>query len=122
MCLEFIFAFLYFFILLFINFFLIKIITDSFKKNYRLKKFQNSLKISGSSASFFIPFLYFYLEKRLNYQKKEILLSSKKVSEDILLLGNFYKCLQERQNIEDSFFYYINLQETQYLAKKKEEM
>ena len=121
MCLEFGFAFLYFFILLLINFFLFKIINDSLKKNFRLVKFKKSfLCLTSSTSSFFIPFLYFYLEKRLTYQKQDLFVSSKKIYEDPLVLGNFYKFLQQRKNVENSFFYYTNLQEKQYLYSIEE--
>jgi hypothetical protein len=122
MCLEFSFAFLYLLILLLINFFLVQIIKDSFKKNIRLGKFKKSLTLSSSSNSFLLPFLYLYLEKRLNYQKKEFLFSVKKVSEDVLIIGNFYKFLQQKKSVENSFFYYTNLQEKQYLNNKEKEM
>ena len=112
MCLEFTFAFIYFLILLFINFFLFKIIKDSFKKTLQLEKFKKSFKLL--SSSFYIPFLYFYLEKGLYSQKLPLLLSTKKLDEDLLIIGNFYKLLQQRKTIENSFFYYINLQEKQY--------
>ena len=113
MCLEFTFAFIYFLILLFINFFLLKIIKDSFKKTLRLRKFKKSFKLL-SSSSFCIPFLYFYLEKGLYSQKLPLFLSTKKLDEDVLLIGNFYKSLQQKKTVENSFFYYINLQEKQY--------
>ena len=118
MCLEFLFAFLYFFILLIINFFLVKIIKDCFLKIIQLLKFKKSFTLIDLKNSGIIPFFYYYFEKNSNFQKQETTLFSKKIVGDILIIGNAYKYLQQKKKLENSIFYYINLQENQYLNNK----
>jgi hypothetical protein len=118
MCLEFTFAILYFFILSIINFFLFQILRDSFRKVFVFLKFKNCFTLIDSTSSFFVPFLYSYLEKNGNYQKPQNLNLTKKITNDILILGNFYTFLQEKKKVESSIFYYTKLQENQFLNKK----
>ena len=120
MCLEFSFAVLYFFILLIINFFLFQILKASFSKIFRFLKFKNTFSTLDSTSSFLVPFLFYYLEKNGTYKLPQYLLFSKTVINDSLLLGNFYKFLQEKKKVESSIFYYTKLQENQFFEKKVE--
>ena len=118
MCTEFFLAFIYFLTIIIVNYFLYKLITNYFTNISYLLKINNILKDYPENQTY--SFFYKLIKKenkKVSLLKQLALIDQK---EDILILGNIYKYLDENleksRNINNFNNYYFNLLRFQYLS------
>lgn len=119
MCPELILATIYFFVIISINIFFSKLLNSYIRTIKELQKIKNILTIFPSPSGLVISNLYLYTKSQI---KEPTILKNFHLltdSEDILVLGNCYKNLNQtfkKKNIDfRSFRYYLNLLEKQSL-------
>jgi hypothetical protein len=137
MCTEFLLVSIYFFIILFVNIFLFRLLKNYTKKISYLSNFKNIFKIYGNKnfkpISFFHFLSIFILSKKFNFKftenfLKDSFLKNKinlKVSEekyqkkwlqtkDVILLNNLYDFLDKKNQKDEKTLYYFKLIKYQY--------
>ena len=119
MCTELFLAFIYFFTIIVVNYFLYKVLVNYVEKIIYLLKIRNilsSFKISKNS-------LFFLLYSSSIIQSKILLksLSNNFYCPDLFLIGNIYKylvlSLKKEKTVNLTTLYYFRLLENQYLSK-----
>ena len=118
MCTELILAIIYFFTIFVVNLFLYKLLRNYFQNILYLLKFKNIFNTYKTEDLYTISLFYFYFLKDLNF--RALLKNFKNIENknDVILIGNVYKNLNTRKNLETSISYYLNLLEKQYLSNK----
>ena len=118
MCTELILAIIYFFTIFVVNLFLYKLLRNYFQNILYLLKFKNIFNTYKTEDLYIISLFYFYFLKDLNF--RALLKNFKNIENknDVILIGNVYKNLNTRKNLETSISYYLNLLEKQYLSNK----
>jgi len=118
MCTELILAIIYFFTIFVVNLFLYKLLRNYFQNILYLLKFKNIFNTYKTEDLYTISLFYFYFLKDLNF--RALLKNFKNIENknDVILIGNVYKNLNTRKNLESSISYYLNLLEKQYLSNK----
>lgn len=118
MCTEIILAFLYFFIIIVVNYFLYKILMNYFSKILYLIKMQTIFNTFKDFNNSIFLFLYKYSILDGNFPLKNFnKLSS---TNDPVLIGNIYKylskILKEQKSLSLQKIYYFQLLKNQYLS------
>ena len=129
MCTEFFLVIIYFLIILTINYFFFKLLKTYLINIIQLTKFKNIFSFFKGSDLLIVSNLYLNLKlnssnlsllKRLN-NLLEIHFPQK--TEDLLLVGNFYKFLNKKYSVDsnksDSTNFYFQLLNKQYLEEIK---
>jgi hypothetical protein len=129
MCTEFFLVIIYFLIILTINYFFFKLLKTYLINIIQLTKFKNIFSFFKGSDLLIVSNLYLNLKlnssnlsllKRLN-NLLEIHFPQK--TEDLLLVGNFYKFLNKKYSVDsnksDSNNFYFQLLNKQYLEEIK---
>jgi hypothetical protein len=124
MCPELLLAFLYFFTVLLVNYFLGKFLTTGWEKILfflKLKKIAQLYKPQGTfskSPLSLLSFFYFTPQKQ-NARRFLASVSNLKTTQDLLVLGNSYKYLMKIQGKTRSLTpnYYFQLLQLQYIAE-----
>ena len=115
MCNEFFLACLYFVIILFINFFLYKLLKSYLRNIFIFSKIKRILKVY-SNNDFFIK-LYQYSNKEFRNEQTLVNLQSLNDKEiDTLIIGNIYKYIANNNQGLRTNDYYFQLLTTQYLS------
>jgi len=115
MCNEFFLACLYFVIILFINFFLYKLLKRYLRNILIFQKIKRIVKIY-SNNEFFLK-LYQYSNKEFrNVQTLTTLQSLNNTEFDTLIIGNIYKYIANNNQSLRTNDYYFQLLTTQYLS------
>lgn len=118
MCSELLLALLYFSTILFINYFLYKLILNYIKSIFYLLKIKNIFNFSKKTSKNIFVFLHFYSNQ--DFKTQQVLKNVKQFSkiEDILLIGNIHKSLNNLINkSQQNKTYFFKLLENQYLSK-----
>ena len=118
MCTELILACIYFVTIFIVNIFLYKLLKNYFQNILYLLKIKNIFNNYKTQNLSIISLLYFYFSKDLNFRSLIKNFSNIENKNDVLVIGNIYKNLNNRKNIEISIKYYLDLLEKQYLSKK----
>jgi hypothetical protein len=118
MCTELILACIYFVTIFIVNIFLYKLLKNYFQNILYLLKLKNIFNNYKNQNLSIISLLYFYFSKDLNFRSLLKNFSNIENKKDVLIIGNIYKNLNNRKNIEISIKYYLDLLEKQYLSKK----
>jgi len=117
MCTELFLAFLYFFILFSLNFFLFRLLKNYFETIKLLEKFKRIFFIyKPNKLDRFLFFLSFFQEKKISGTFSNELYKIADDTEDILLIGNTLKIFQQEKKINTTENYYFQLLEKQYLS------
>lgn len=126
MCPEFFLAILYFITILTVNYFLAKLLKSYLANIFQLLKFKNIFTHFKISELLIISNLYFSLKNKTKnttlFSSLDFLLANekKKITSDILLIGNIYKFLgtflTNKKDSLDSNFYFLLLK-NQYLSE-----
>jgi predicted MPP superfamily phosphohydrolase len=115
MCTELILACIYFVTIFIVNIFLYKLLKNYFQNILYLLKLKNIFNNYKNQNLSIISLLYFYFSKDLNFRSLLKNFSNIENKKDVLIIGNIYKNLNNRKNIEISIKYYLDLLEKQYL-------
>jgi hypothetical protein len=118
MCTEFFLAFIYFLTIIIVNYFLYKLIINYFNNILYLLKIINIFKDYPENR------IYSFFYKLIKKENKKVSLlkqlSLMEQKQDILILGNIYKYLDEnfeKSKTKKNFStYYFNLLKSQYLS------
>ena len=114
MCNEFFLACLYFAIILFINFFLYKLLKSYLRNIFIFQKIKRIIKIYSNNKLFIQ--LYQYSNKEFkNNQNLKKLQSLNQKGVDTLIIGNIYKYLSSNNQTLTTSDYFFQLLANQYL-------
>ena len=112
MCTEFFLAIIYFIILSIVNFFLFKLLSTYQEKIFILIKFKKIFASYKQEELKTVASFYFYNKNPLNYRTFFKSFSY----QDIVIIGNLYKKLQNITETKRAQNYYLKLAELQYLS------
>ena len=114
MCSEFLLAIIYFSIILFVNFFLFKLLNLYFKNILVLLKLKNTFTLFNKSQNNFVSILYIFSKKEMKNMNLLLNLNTFSKTKDLLLIGNTFDYLAQNSQIETNL-YYFKLLKNQFL-------
>ena len=121
MCTEFFLAFVYFLTIVFVNYFLFKLLKSYLGNIFYLLKLRNIFVSFKKSTNNLVFLLSSFSKKEKKNSAVLTNLSRFSNSTDLLVIGNTYKYLGnvlQNENVNDANLYYFELLANQYLANQ----
>ena len=121
MCTEFFLAFIYFLTIVFVNYFLFKLLKSYLGNIFYLLKLRNIFISFKKSTNNLVFLLSSFSKKEKKNSAVLINLSRFSNTTDLLIIGNTYKYLGnvlQNENVNDANLYYFELSANQYLANQ----